>query len=122
MAAMTEIDRAIGAHGMWKLRLKAAIASGRMEAPIEAIRADEDCPFGKWLASPTIAPSTRGTTHYARVRELHAEFHQAAATVAELAVAGRAAEAEQMIAMSGDFSHAASRLTSAMQEWKRAMS
>ncbi len=121
MAALQEIDKAIGAHGMWKLRLKAAIDSGRLETPIATIRADRDCPFGKWLHGPTIAPATRASAHFARVAELHAQFHQTTANIAALATSGQREEATAEITGTGEFSRAHRELAAAMMEWKAAL-
>ena len=122
MATTTEIDNAIGAHSMWKMRLKAALETGRMDAPIAALDSDRDCPFGKWLQSPTIAPSTKASVHYAKVRELHTQFHRAVVEVATLAVNGRTDLATEMMTTTGAFSQASAKLTVAMQEWRSAMS
>ena len=122
MAARQEIDKAIGNHGMWKLRLKAAIDSGRLETPIEGIRGDRDCPFGKWLHGPTIAPSTRNSVHFARVSALHAQFHETTARVAQLATNGQREEATAEITGTGEFSRKHREMAAAMEEWKQALS
>ena len=121
MAALQEIDKAIGNHGMWKLRLKAAIDSGRLEAPIDSIRAHHDCPFGKWLHGPTIAPATKASVHFTRVAELHAQFHATTARVAEMATSGQRDEATAEITGTGEFSRAHREMAAAMEEWKKAL-
>ena len=121
MAALHEIDKAIGNHGMWKLRLKAAIDSGRLETPIEYIRGDRECPFGKWLHGPTITPATRASVHFARVTTLHARFHQTTAHVAELATTGHGDQAAVEITGAGEFSRAHREMAAAMEEWKQAL-
>ena len=52
---------------------------------------------------------------------MHAQFHKAAARVAELAVAGKTREAEEMLSISSEFSALSARLTRAMMEWKDAL-
>ena len=121
MAALQEIDKAIGNHGMWKLRLKAAIDSGRMEAPIASIRAHHDCAFGKWLHGPTIAPATRASVHFSRVAELHAQFHETTARVAEMATSGQRAAATAEINGTGEFNRAHREMAAALEEWKKAL-
>ncbi|MBK7906668.1 MAG: CZB domain-containing protein [Gemmatimonadetes bacterium] len=118
MASPKEIDKAIGAHGMWKTRLKTAIGTGKIDVPVATIRADDQCEFGKWLAGSAIPAAVKGSPRYAEVRKLHAEFHQQAARVAALATEGKKAEAEQAVALTGPFSGASARLTAAMQGWK----
>lgn len=70
------------------------------------------------------AGTERTTTHqseasggkrHAHVKALHAQFHQAAGVVAELAIAGRKTEAEA--AMAGDYARVSATLTQEMQDW-----
>lgn len=115
----SEIDKAIGAHGMWKARLKQAIATGKADAPIDVIRKDNECAFGKWLYGPSLSAGEKGGAEYKAVRDLHAQFHKCAAQVAELAQGGKKAEAEAMLALNGAFSMASHNLTQAMMNWKK---
>jgi len=121
MATLQEIDKAIGAHVMWKTRLKAAVETGRMEAPQAALTAAHDCPFGKWMKGPTIAPSTRTSAYYSRVDELHTKFHLAAARIGEMAIAGQSDQAIEEITGASEFSSAHKELAAAMEEWKKAL-
>lgn len=121
MTDVVEIDKAIAAHGMWKMRLKAAIDSGQVEIPVATICADNQCAFGKWLYGATLGPADKATAHYQSVRGLHADFHKLAGKVAQLATAGRKLEAEKLMALGGDFTAVSSKLTAAMVAWKRAV-
>jgi hypothetical protein len=109
-----EIDAAIAAHAIWKVRLSSAIKGGQLP-DLAMTRADNQCDFGKWLQrSPAIrAPEAQV------VKKLHAEFHQAAAGVLTLVQQGSLAAAEQSIAMGGEFSTASAKLTKAMMDWKK---
>ncbi len=118
MANVRELDDAIGAHGRWKTNLKNAIATGKIETSIETIRVDNQCTFGKWLYGGTLTPKDKASSHYGIVKNLHAEFHKTAACVAELAVTGKKAEAEKMMALGGEFASISSKLTRAMMDWK----
>ena len=118
MANIEELDKAIGAHGLWKTRLRNAIESGKIEADIATIRVDNQCAFGKWLYGSTLSSLDKSSSHYKTVKELHAEFHKTAAHVAELAVNGKKTEAEKMIASGGDYARISSKLTQAMVDWK----
>lgn len=111
------IDQAVGAHGMWKNRLKTAIANGALEIPVETIRPDDQCVFGKWLYGPKLSDADKATASYRTVRDLHAEFHKTAAQVVELALAGNKEEADKLL--HGEFADASINLTSAMMEWKQ---
>lgn len=119
MANIQEIDKAIGAHGLWKARLKTVLTTGKTEVPVATIQVDNHCDFGKWLYGQTLSASDKGTEHYKAVKKLHAQFHQVAARVAELALAGKQAEAEQLLSFNGEFSLVSGKLTTAMMEWRK---
>lgn len=114
-----EIDKAIGAHGMWKTRLKQAIESGKSDISVETIRQDNQCNFGKWLYGGSLSAADKSSVHYKTVRDLHAEFHRCAARVADLALTGMKGDADKMLALDGDFTTVSARLTAAMMEWKK---
>lgn len=117
-SATTQIEQAIGTHNLFKLRLKGAIASGRLEGSVAALGSHLNCPFGKWMESSAIAPATKASTQYSNIDLLHSRFHVAAAKVASLAVAGKAEEATAMLERAGEFGVAAAELTAAMLDWK----
>lgn len=119
MADKAEIDKAIGAHGMWKTRLKQGIATGKFDTPVDTIRVDNQCAFGKWLYGSSLVPGDKTSNHYKNVKDLHAEFHRTAAKVAELALAGKKVQAEQMLSMQGEYSAISAKLTTAMMNWKK---
>ncbi|MCX7960629.1 MAG: CZB domain-containing protein, partial [Burkholderiales bacterium] len=103
MALKDEISKAIAAHGMWKTRLKTAIATGKLDTPLEKIRADNQCAFGQWLYGTSIAPKDKSSAHYQNVKALHAEFHKVAARVADLAQKGDRAGAEALMSLGGEY-------------------
>ncbi|HEY7135059.1 MAG TPA: CZB domain-containing protein [Acidimicrobiia bacterium] len=109
-----EIARAIAAHGSWKLQLVDAVRklwdSVRQAADAEA------CPFGRWLHETVGADAAPGNS--ADVQGLHAEFHRLASEVVELAVAGRAAEAQTAMSASSRFAAASAALTLALVRWQ----
>ena len=76
-----EINDAIGAHGMWKMRLRTAIAAGVGDITSADAGCDDKCAFGKWIHGPSIDAATRAGMPYQVIRRLHAEFHQAAGQV-----------------------------------------
>jgi hypothetical protein len=121
VATTEEITKAISAHGLWKTRLKTAIDTRTIETPVETIRQDNQCAFGKWLYGPTLTSADKSSDHYKTVITLHAEFHKAAARVAELAVSGKATEAEASIAPGGEYATVSAKLTRVMMEWKTAL-
>jgi len=114
-----EIEQAIGAHGMWKARLRQAIDTGKFDTPVATVSTDNQCAFGKWLYGPTVTAQDKTSAKYKTVQTLHAAFHKVAARVAELAVAGKKAEADKLMAQGGEFASASLKLTAAMIEWKK---
>lgn len=119
MADINEIEKAIGAHGMWKTRLKTAIDSGQIDTPVETIKKDNQCAFGKWLYGSTLTASDKTSEHYRQILDLHAEFHRIAGQVVELALQGKRKEAEQMMSLNGAYSSISAKLTKAMIDWKK---
>jgi len=119
MNQVKEIDDAIAAHGLWKTRLKNAIATGKTEIPLPTIRSNDQCAFGKWLHGQTLSAGDKTSEHYKTVANLHAKFHQAAAKIAELAVAGKKADAEKQLSSEGEFAKISGELTMAMLAWKK---
>jgi hypothetical protein len=121
MADRTEIEKAIGAHGMWKGRLSLAIEAGKSATPVESIRMDNQCVFGKWLHGSTLTSVDRASHHFKTVKELHAEFHKTAARVMELALSGSKTEALKAMSFGGEYASISARLTGAMMEWKKSL-
>jgi hypothetical protein len=118
---VSEIDKAIGSHGLWKRCIRMSIESGKSEMPVETAELTDACDFGKWLSGPTLSPQDKASAHYMKVNELHARFHKAAAAAIGLALAGKKAEAEKMIAGNGSFTAISAELTTAMLEWRRSL-
>lgn len=112
-----EIKNAIAAHGMWKARLKGVIDTGNLDVPVETIRVDNQCPFGKWLYGSTIPANVKASAQYSKVKALHADFHKVAAKVAETALAGRKDEARQLLEVKGEYAGISSKLTQEMMGW-----
>ena len=118
MVDTSQIDRGILAHAKWKNRLFDAVNTGKSESTVQDTRSDNQCEFGKWLAS--LPPSEKSSEHFQKVTALHAEFHQAASEVLELALSARKEEAEAAIAVGSRFPLISSNLTMAMSAWKAA--
>ncbi len=119
MADINEIDKAIGAHGMWKTRLKMAIDTGKVDTPVETIRLDNQCALGKWLYGATLGTQDKSSEIYKTVQSQHADFHKSAARVAELALSGKKADAEKMMGLNGEFSVVSGKLIGTLMEWKK---
>ena len=110
-----EIELAIAAHNVWKTRLKQLIEAGERSEDVDSLRRDDLCTFGKWLN--TLEDDDCVSPEYLAVRQLHADFHQAAAAVAEHAVAGDLTTASYMLFPDGAYSIASTKLVNALNAW-----
>jgi Chemoreceptor zinc-binding domain len=120
MSDAREINKAIAAHGTWKVRIYEAIEKGSSEFKPETVRLDNACDFGKWLHA--IPKEERGGEYWEQVRVIHAKFHEAAATILKLAVAGKGREALELISdLKGDYVSTSILLTNTLQEWKNSL-
>ena len=118
MALEDEITKAIGAHGMWKNRLRGAIDSGKADANPADVAKDNACPFGQWLQGSTITASMRNGANYNAVKKLHADFHRCASNVMTCVASGKKEQATSLLG--GEFSKISGELTNAMMKWKAA--
>jgi chemoreceptor zinc-binding protein len=114
-----QIVKAIGAHGMWKARLQKAIDQGVSDVSVAVARQDNQCDFGKWLYATDLPAETKGSQHYTQCRDLHRQFHVAAAKVLTLALAAKKDEAAHAIGMGSEFANCSASLTKAMMNWDK---
>jgi hypothetical protein len=97
----------ISAHVMWKQRLTAYLAGTSQEAlDPETIKLDDRCALGKWIYGD--GKPMEVLPGYEEVRSLHATFHQNAAQVVSLHLAGDTAGAEALL--NGDYSRLSEKL------------
>jgi methyl-accepting chemotaxis protein len=118
MSFEEEVTKAIGAHGVWKMRLRTAINTGKTDANAADVAKDNACAFGQWLYGPTISASARTSPDYAAVRKLHADFHKCASKVIEHVGHGDKTQADAV--MAGDYTKVSHELTAALTKWKSA--
>lgn len=109
------LHEALGAHGVWKMRLRQAVQNGSSPTPIDEVRRDDCCALGR-LLHEQLAPPQRAGADYSAVRDLHRQFHETAADALGLAVAGKAAEATQLI--EGRFASLSTELGTAITHWR----
>lgn len=113
-----EINKALAAHGIWKVRLHEAIMSGASNFDPEIVSQDQECEFGKWLYS--ILPRDRSPEFWPQARDLHARFHQEAGRILKLALAGKSDEAHLLIMdLRGEFVSTSVALTNTLYAWKK---
>jgi len=114
-----EIQKAIGAHALWKGRLKAAIDKGRSEFTVEDASVDNKCEFGIWLHS-AIDHDPQSKAHREKVRHLHREFHQEVGKVLGQALRGDRDGALKAMAPGTPYFNSCTKLTEEMMDWNRA--
>jgi methyl-accepting chemotaxis protein len=119
MSASDSIIKAIAAHGLWKTRLKEAIATGSSIFRVSAVKLDNACDFGKWLYD--LPAQQRLDDHWAKAKDLHAAFHTEAARILDLALTGKKAEAEAALEMGTAYAATSAALVNELQAWKSAM-
>lgn len=108
----------MAAHDYWKAYLKNAVETGQIDTPVETIRSDDQCVFGKWLNGSMLTPMEKSSHYYKTVKELHAEFHKTAARVVELVLAGKKSDAAKMLSLGGEYAKISAELTLAMMKWR----
>src|SRR5579859_3399518 len=118
MGINEEVARAFGSHTLWKTRIERAAEAGKSEFKPEDVCKDGLCTFGKWLYDPKLPADVRESRHYAEVKRLHAEFHQAAGGAIRKAISGDAAGAKRDLDQ-GAYAQTADRFFNGMFKWQR---
>jgi len=111
------LKSAIAAHGAWSARLKAAIQSRKLDMPVATIAADNQCQFGKWLYGADLSANEKEAANYRTVKQLHAQFHEQAAKIAQYAIAGQKDKAENAMNGSSEYAKVCSALTDVLTKW-----
>ena len=116
-----EINKAIAAHGVWKVRLHEAISTGKSDYQPGIVALDTACEFGKWFyAIPT---ADRPAEFWPKIQQLHARFHEEAGRILKLALDGIAAEALSLMTdLKGVFVSTSTALSTTLYEWKQVCS
>jgi hypothetical protein len=115
------LEKAIAAHANWKARLRGAVGTGKFDVPASTVKMDSQCDFGKWLNGPDLTAAEKQTENYRAVKQLHAQFHQEAGRVIELAISGQKDAAEAAISMGGSYAQSSTKLTEAVVRWRQSL-
>jgi hypothetical protein len=75
----------------------------------------------KWLYGASLDANQKRSLHYEEVRNLHANFHQLADEVVELALVGKKCEAQQLMSMEGEYTKLSFELTASMYAWVKSI-
>lgn len=108
-----QIQKAITAHGIWKVRLSQSVEAGSADMTVNVVRADNQCPLGQWLYGP-IDSALKASERYATVKELHARFHQAAGDVLALSLARKRTDALAAMEFGSTFKQSSAKLVIAL--------
>jgi ArsR family transcriptional regulator len=112
-----QLSLAIAAHAAWKTRLRHAIELGRSEIdPASAAREDR-CELGQWLCDGLAAPDSR-SSHYARVRAVHADLHHEVGRILALALDGDTVDARALLVPGSTFQQLSTALVAALVAWQ----
>jgi len=109
------IRTAIGAHGVWKLRLKTALNTGKTDLQPDVLCRDDQCEFGRWLYGPTIPAEVRSGPCYEDVRKKHADFHKTLSDIVGEHLKGNSEASKKLL--EGAFEEKSKILTHKMQSW-----
>ncbi len=117
MEFRAQINKAIGAHSHWRRTLMSAIESGSPRLSPDQVGREDACEVGKWLSSGSIPDAQRKTPEFDACREIHAEFHKAAAEALRLAMSGDKRAALAALGAESRFAKLSSALTLRMMQW-----
>jgi methyl-accepting chemotaxis protein len=111
-----QIQKAITAHGIFKVRLGQMVEAGGTEMAPAVAAADDQCPLGQWLYGG-VDPSEKSGPQYQMVRDIHAAFHRAAGEVVALSSARKRTEALEAMEFGSTFKQASAKLVIALTTW-----
>ncbi len=111
-----DIEKAIAAHVHWMTLLRQAVLDAVSGIDVKSIAAHNQCEFGKWLLGPGLSTDDRLTENYLKVWRVHAEFHELARRIVELAAAGQVADAYTLLY--GEYITLSGKLVLAMRAWQ----
>jgi hypothetical protein len=114
-----DLEQAIAAHVHWMTLLRQAVLDAVSGINVDSIAAHNQCEFGKWLHGPGLSADDRLTDDYLEVWRVHAEFHELARRIVELAAAGQMVEANTLLY--GEYITLSGKLVLAMRTWQASL-
>ena len=113
-----QIVAGIGAHNLWKNRLRMAIETETADLSVNVVRDDHQCAFGKWLHGSNLGEEVVKSNHYRKCAEFHRRFHIVASEILALAIGGKKREASEKMKPNEEFNRVSVELTNAMMGWR----
>jgi hypothetical protein len=111
-----QIQKAITAHGVFKVRLGQIVETGSTEMTPAVAASANQCQLGQWLEN-SVEPAARADPNYQAVTDIHARFHQAAGEVMAHSVARKRTEALAAMEMGSTFKQMSAKLVIALTAW-----
>lgn len=112
-----QLTAAIGAHGLWKIKLETAASTGQLGTTPDKISADNNCKFGKWLYGLQADPAIGGTPIFNDIKSMHADFHKVAGCIAAKIDSGDVNGAKSDLE-GVEFEAIGAKLVTALTKWK----
>ena len=112
-----DLDKAIGAHADWKIKLRRALDEHET-LDAERLSADCHCELGQWLHGPGRVALGSNPTFLSCV-EAHRDFHAAAGAVARKINAKDYAAATAQLDIGSAFANASTAVAVAVRRLKR---
>jgi len=113
-----DFEKAVEAHRAWKVTLRSALAKDE-QLDASAICRDDRCALGQWLHGPASA-RWQSKPQFVELMTQHAEFHSAAAEVAETINRHDRSRAEELLGSGSRFALASNQTVSAILQLQRA--
>ncbi len=117
-----EISKAMDAHSLWRTRLEDAIEKGSIDVPLDIIKTDNNCAFGKWIFGNNLTDEIKNSEIFGQIKTLHAKFHIEAGKIAELAIQGKKQEALDLLNIHGEYNTISSSLMQLLIKWRKQLS
>ncbi|MEI6556783.1 MAG: CZB domain-containing protein [Rhodospirillaceae bacterium] len=114
-----EVDDAIVAHCIWGQRLRDAIDTGTFDLSPGDVIKDDACTFGHWLYGDSIPEAAKALPSYTEIITIHAQFHECAAGIVDLALRGKKHEALERMAITSDYATLSIMLTQCLRKWQK---
>lgn len=111
----SELRKAIGAHGAWKLRLRTAAATGSSTQSAQDAGNCCLCDFGKWLTDPMRGGGFAATVQHRVLSRIHNEFHHCAGRVVAAIESKDTVAANQLLDQ--EFAQLSEHLVSGLNKW-----
>lgn len=109
-------DEAIKTHSSWKLKLTSYLRQPDGSLREVDVASDSGCQLGKWLNGD--GRKYAGLPEYRTLREQHARFHRAAASVVKLAHSGGSTSEVTALGSSSEYGVASKSVVSAIMAMK----